>query len=272
MADRVYTGDTALIEAFLYDEDGATPLSVVSADVEVKLPDGTIESDTLGVSTSEIEAAWNLTNQVGLYQGRVRFELTNGALKSVPFTFEVIDPFQTTTEATTPIEIAIDRAWMKLEDLFDSELGGPWLRDKTKNEFDREKIQRFVPDALYTIGATYQPVVMYDETNFPFDAHTPLLSQALLVEAIHHLIRSYVEQPQPVGGGNITYFERRDYLNRWQSVLEMEDKKLIGWIDLFKKEQMGYGSTATLLGGYSNVYGRSPRYMRGRYPYVHIRW
>lgn len=109
--------------------------------------------------------------------------------------------------------MAVERTWLKLEDLFDSELGGPHLRDRTLANFDMPKMARLLPDALYAIGATYSPIVTYTEENFPFDAHAPLAGQALLVETIRHLMRSYVEQPLPVGS-NITYFDRRDYLNR----------------------------------------------------------
>jgi hypothetical protein len=83
-------------------------------------------------------------------------------------------------------------------------------------------------------------------------------------------MRSYVEQPLPVGS-NVTYFDRRDYLQRWQTILQIEQEKLILWIDLFKQGQMGLGSTAMLIGGYNSPGYRIPRYMRGRYPYT-VRW
>jgi len=125
---------------------------------------------------------------------------------------------------------------------------------------------KLLPDALYTIGATFTPVIEYTEDNFPFDHHSPLAGQSLLVESIRHLMRSYVEQPVPVGS-NVTYFDRRDYLNRWQSILQMEVDKLTAWIDIFKQSQFAFGSTAMLVGGYNSPAYRIPRYMRGRYPY-----
>lgn len=125
---------------------------------------------------------------------------------------------------------------------------------------------RLLPDALYKIGATYTPVMNYNEANFPFEFHSPLASQALLVESIRHLMRSYVEQPLPVGS-NVTYFDRRDYLNRWQTIYTIENDLLIQWLDLFKMDQIGFGNTASLVGGYNSPAYRIPRYMRGRYPY-----
>jgi hypothetical protein len=102
---------------------------------------------------------------------------------------------------------------MKLEDLFDSELGGPHLRDRTLANFDKPKMANLLPDALYSIGATFSPAVIYTEASFPFTEHSSLAAQSLLVESIRHLMRSYVEQPLPVGS-NVTYFDRRDYLQR----------------------------------------------------------
>jgi len=133
-------------------------------------------------------------------------------------------------------------------------------------DFDKTKLSKLLPDALYNIGATFTPIIEYTEENFPFDHHSVLAGQALLVETIRHLMRSYVEQPLPVGS-NVTYFDRRDYLNRWQSILQMEVDKLSAWIDLFKQGQYAFGSTAMLVGGYNSPAYRIPRYMRGRYPY-----
>jgi hypothetical protein len=270
---RVFKGDTALVTASLYADDGVTPLTATAADIDVRQPDGTVLTNTIpGVSETDIVAAWPQTTQVGQYQGVIRFTLAgNGQIKSVPFTFEVIDPLESTAQATTPKEIVIDRAWMKLEDLFDSELGGPHLRDRTLAGFDRNKLARFLPDALYNINNYYQPAGTFTEETFPTDQHGPLLSQALLIEAMYHLRRSYVEQWTAAGAGQPTYFDRRDYMNRWDLVLRAEEERFNVWMDLFKRGQMDFGNSALLVGGYATSGSRIPRYMRGRFPYVY-RW
>jgi hypothetical protein len=56
-------------------------------------------------------------------------------------------------------------------------------------------------------------------------------------------------------------------MNRWQSVLQQEEKKLFMWLDLFKRDQMGLGQSSMLVGGYASYAARYPRYMRGRFPY-----
>lgn len=223
-------------------------------------------SNTIADNTGILVLPGSLTDQPGLYRGRARFQLPDLSYRSQPLQFEVIDPLADRNNLTG-VDASVEHAWMKLEDLFDSELGGPHVRDRTLSHFNRDKLKLFVPDALYNINNTYQPATGYDSTTFPFTTHSPLLSQALLTQGIRHLMRSYVEQ-YAVNGGATGYFDRRDYLNRWQQVLTIEEKMLDEWLDLFKRDQMGFGSTSTLVGGYASWYGRYPRYMSGRFPYI----
>lgn len=270
MADRVYKNDSAILEANLFDEDGVSPLPATSVSWQVKKPDGTLASGgPTPVGVAEADINFTDTSDPGLYLAQITFTLTDGAKRSTMFSFEVIDPLESSSEGTTNLEKALDMSWMLFEDLFDSELGGPFLRDRTMAQFNRNKMDRLAPRAFYRIGNTFQPASSYDETNFPFAGHTPLFTQAMLVETINHLMRSYVEQPsQP--NANIPYFDRRDYLNRWKLILDGEEKLLIDWLDLFKRDQLGFQSSL-LVGGYSTNSIRYPRYMRGRVPYVY-RW
>jgi hypothetical protein len=213
-------------------------------------------------NTAYFRVPGELTLEPGLYRGRVQFTTPEGNKYSTVVSFEARDPLE--IRDFTGIEAAVDHAYLKLEDLFDSELGGPWLQDKTVRNFDHEKMALLLPDALYQINNTFQPVTTFSDLDFP-QAHYPLLSQALLVESIYHLIRSYVEQPLPVGNP-ITYFDRRDYLARWQSVLTAEEKKLATMIDIFKVAYTGFGQTAILVGGYSTPITRMSRYWRLRNP------
>jgi len=270
--DRIYKGDTAVIEANLFDEDGVSTLPVQTVSWQVRKPDGTIVTGgPQALDRSEASIAYTDTTLPGAYASQVTFTLTDGSLRSTVLSFEVVDPLETTSQSDNNVDAVVDRAWMKLEDLFDSELGGPHLRDRTMQNFDRSKMLRLLPDALYNINNYYTPATGFDETTFPYDSDMPLLAQGILVESIYHLMRSYVEQPQPVGSGTPTYFDRRDYLNRWQLILQGEEKRLDMWLDLFKKNQMGFGSSSLLVGGYASYPTRYPRYMRGKYPYVY-RW
>jgi hypothetical protein len=272
MRDRVYKGDTAIIEANLFDEDGVSNLATTMVEWQVKKPDGTLANGgPTPIEASDASIAFIDTALPGMYSAQITFTLAGGNKRSTVLTFEVVDPLETSSESTTPIEATVDRAWMKLEDLFDSELGGPHLRDRTLANFDRGKMARFLPDALYNINNFYQPSTGFDETNFPYDQHGPLLSQAVLVESLYQLQRSYVEQPTPMGAGQPTYFDRRDYMNRWNTVKKEEEARLNMWLDLFKRGQMSFGNSSLLVGGYASYSSRVPRYMRGQYPHVY-RW
>jgi hypothetical protein len=205
-------------------------------------------------------------DQVGLWRARARFVLDDGTTRSSLVNFEVFDPLAPVVAAgDSTLDWVVDHAWMKLEDLFDSEFGGPWLSDRTMKNFSKEKMIRLVPDALYYINNDSQPVTSFDETSFPLTQHKSLLAQGLLVESIYHLIRSYVEQPLPAGQ-TITYFDRRDYLQRWQQVLQTEEQKLQKLIDIFKLQFLGFGSSAILVGGYASSLVRTPQAYRTRYP------
>lgn len=199
----------------------------------------------------------------GVYRTLARFNLPNNITKSLLRTTEVIDALSDPV-GTSQYDRAVDHAMIKLEDLFDAELGGPWVSDKTFKNFNRDKLGLLLPDALYTVNNEYQPVTSFSIDDFPPE-HLPLLSQALLVEAIYHLARSYVEQPMPAGG-QIGYFDRRDYLARWQTVLTVEEQKFVRLLDLFKQYYLGFGTTSMLLGGYSTPVTRLSKNWRTRYP------
>lgn len=270
MKNRIYKGDTAIIEANLFDEDGINTIPTQNVSWQVRKPDGAVITGGPNVIDESMAAIpYTDTTQAGSYAAQVTFTLIDGSRRSTIMNFEVVDPLETTNQSLTPIDGVIDFAWMKFEDLFDSELGGPYLRDRTKNSFDREKLKRFLPTALYYINNYYQPATGYDDTTFPFAQHSPLLAQALVVEGIKHLMRSYVEQPSPGGPGTPSYFDRRNYLDRWKIILDSEEQTLNMWLDLFKRDQMGFGDTSTLVGGYASYTSRIPRYMRGKFPYVY---
>lgn len=205
----------------------------------------------------------DITDTVGVYKALVHFTLQGPVRKSQLITFEAVDALGSSNE--TPEDIAIDRTWLKLEDCFDSQLGGPWLRDMTLAYFSRDKMAKLTPDAIYRINYNYYPVTSFTETTFDYTNDGPLFSQALLVETIYHLMRSYVEQPNP-DGNPVTWFNRRDYLDRWRGILEIEEKKFLTWLDTWKSQFFQFGAGAMLIGGYASTALRAPRALRTRLP------
>ena len=270
MADKVFIEDSAVLEASIDFDDPEAAANAVDVNWSVVKPDGSSLASTVTtiLTGNDVTGVISGTDidQVGLWRARARFDLDDGTTRSVLISFEVVDPLAPIAQpGDNTLDWVVDHAWMKLEDLFDSELGGPYLDDRTMKNFSRDKLLQFVPDALYVINNDSQPTTTFDETNFPLQQHKALLAQGVLVEAIYQLMRSYVEQPNPVGQA-ITYFDRRDYLQRWQSVLTLEEQKLQKLIDIFKLQYLGFGSSAILIGGYASSLVRTPAAYRTRYP------
>ena len=201
-------------------------------------------------------------NQAGAYQGRSTFTLADGTVKSQPFEFDVFDPLFV---STTDIDKTVDVTWMMLEDCFDSEEGGPYLRDATLRYFNKQKVKDLADQALMAINLK-PPVSAFTQDSFPYGTARPLLAKAMLIQAIKHLMRSYVEQPL-VDGGGVAYLDRRDYLNRWQVIYQQELDEFGHWLALFKRGYYEFGSASILVdmkSGRRQIYPPSIR-SRGRW-------
>jgi hypothetical protein len=264
--EKIIKGDTAKIEAEVYQEDGVTPEAPSSATLSYRLPDGTTTSigpqaiASGNVVTFEIQPPG--TTQIGNYSGKVAFTLPTGDIKSSLVSWEIYDPL---TLGTTDVEKTVDLCWMLLEDCFDSDIGGPYLRDATLAYFDKEKMEKLLPLAFMQINLK-PPQQQFDETNFPYATGEALLAKALLIETIKHLMRSYVEQPA-ILGGNVSYFDKRDYLQRWQSIYTIEMEEFRHWLALWKRGFYQFGRSSLLIdlkSGRRQIYPPSAR-TRGRW-------
>lgn len=150
----------------------------------------------------------------------------------------------------------IESVWLRFADLFDSPYGGPHLQVYFQTTFGRSRMAGLMRVAVGRLNTLAQPRTTYsvDGTKkFPLAEWGPLLEQALYVETIKHLIRSYVEQPLAMNV-NIARLDRRDYMDRWERVLRMETEDLDGQLELFKMAHMGLGRPHVLVSG--GAYGR----------------
>lgn len=152
----------------------------------------------------------------------------------------------------------VDAVWWKFADGFDSALGGPHLQMYAQGSFGRETLAGLLGAALGKLNTTSQPYTTYGlhppAAAFPFEPWGPLLGTALTIEVIKHLMRSYVEQPEAVGIQQAR-LDRRDYLNRWQTILDIEQRSLDEQLPIYRIANMNLGYTAVVVdGGY---YGRS---------------
>jgi hypothetical protein len=242
---RVNVGDTAELHAVLYNEN-EVPIpatDIDSVEFTVQAPDGeqTAEAGSV-LDSGEGFYRWATTDQLGEYIYLAQFTLLSGEIRSRRGSFEVIDPFN--PPEFTAVERVENAVWLRLEDCFDSDEGGPWLRDMTLAYFNKTKIHEFITDAMFDINMAppMTHAVIGDFTTIQVDGtddpESTLLVQGTLLAVIRHLMRSYVEQPQ-LTGAQAVYEDRRDYLQRWQLIYQMEMERYNRWIVLWKRQFVG---------------------------------
>jgi hypothetical protein len=158
---------------------------------------------------------------------------------------------------TPQLKELVDSVYIRFADLYDSPHGGPNLATYFQSHFGRERIAqllRIAAGRLNTMAQPYQSFTIDGPTpSFPLAMWGSLLETATYIEALKHLVRSYVEQPAFVGG-NVTRLDRRDYMDRWQAVLRDEEAMFKSQLDVFKISMMGLGKPKVLVSG--GVYGR----------------
>lgn len=245
--------DTADLYAYAYDENNlvVSASAIDTVDFTIQKPDGT---RTTIAGTVEADGAGHLiytdTSDLGEYVAVARFALVGTEVRSTRLDFTVVDPFN--PPDPTPTDIIEDFTWTLLEDCFDSDDGGPWLRDMTLAYFNKAKVPYFVQFALLDINVTQPPtnLTMVDFTLENNDGtpnpSLPILAYGTLIHIIHHLMRSYVEQSTPMGA-EVVYEDRRDYLQRWQSILQMMEPEYQRMLILWKRQFLHLGRSALLV-------------------------
>jgi len=169
---------------------------------------------------------------------------------------EVGQPSPTYDSLDIGFQGIIESTYIRFADLFDSPEGGPHLAVYFQSHFGRERMAQLLRIALGRLNTISQPRTTYtldpDAQPFPYAQWGPLLEQALYIECVKHLIRSYTEQPDTMGVV-VARLDRRDYMSRWQSVLSMEQKDFDSQLEVFKIAHMGLGRSRVLVSG--GIYG-----------------
>jgi len=261
---RYFLNNSAVLEADLYTQDNQVPIPLADITAVVftilkpgddpgaptiDAAPGTVEADGLGRYV--VDAAVNDTE--GEYRAFATFTYDEGAMvgltKSVPVFYDVIDVFE--RAGPSAVDPAVDMAWTMLEDCFDSEFGGPWLRDMTMRVFDKTKVRELAPSVMLQINSQ-MPLTSYtlDSTNgYPWanaDA-TALFGQGLLVASIRHLMRSYTEQPDIVSSP-VAFMDRKKYSQSWKAVYDVENPIWERWVARFKMQGYDITHGSLLLG------------------------
>lgn len=264
----VNLSDSAELYATLTDKDD-NPLTVddlVSVQFNIQKPDQTrltLAGEIL--DTGEGFGRFTATDQVGDYLAIAQFRLYSGEVRSARCDFEVIDPFNPTTPTNS--DVVSEKVWAKIEDCFDSEYGGPWMRDQTLAFFNKDRVIDFVDEALMDINLYHPPtdLTISDFMTKRSDgtyAQLPLLVEACFLAVVRHLMRTYVEQPLPEGA-QIVYEDRRDYVQRWGTIYQIEYQLFDHWAKLYKRQFLGLGNSKLLV---ANKAGRLvPAPMRTRF-------
>lgn len=145
----------------------------------------------------------------------------------------------------------IESVWWKFADLFDSPYGGPHLQVYLQTHFGRNRLAHLMGDAMQVLntaagGHAFHPV---GGDSFPFERWGGLLGDALYVEVLKHLVRSYVEQPEVILGVTVSRVDRRDYMNRWQQVLDFATNDLERDLSRYRQASMNLGHVSVLVAG-----------------------
>lgn len=255
----VYQGDTAELFAYFFDasEAALAQADFASVSFTIRDPDG-VDTTVPGIVLADGSCFYRFsgTTTPGLHKWTAQATLVTGEIRTYRDEFYVEDPLADPPESWS--KQITDEVWMRLEDCFDSELGGPYLRDATLAYFEPNKVERFIAEGLMLINITppttvldlsyFTTPIINTDPSLPVGTTQPdpdriLIVQATLLSIIRHLMRSYVEQPDPQGA-NIVWMNRRDYLQRWQTIYTLELDAFNRMVLLWKRQFYNFGQGA----------------------------
>lgn len=136
----------------------------------------------------------------------------------------------------------VEDVWAKFADGYDSPQGGPNLQMWYNTHFGRGRIAQLLKQAVQHLNVSGQPTNNYtvDSTSggamFPLPGWEGLVNSALTVEVLLHLMRSYAEDPD-IQGAVQARMIRRDYMQRWASMLDVEQKIFKEQRDVWRLKQ-----------------------------------
>ena len=171
---------------------------------------------------------------------------------------EQMPNYEALSEST---KLMVEQASWFFADLFDSTTGGPWLNENFQTHFTYDRMAFLLRMATMKFNVIGYPVTGYGVTtsdkSIPAN-YTDLILWGTKLEAMRHLITSYTEIPD---FRNIatTYTDRRDYMQRWQAVLQEEKPDYEKAVKMSKRSLLSLGRGSLLVAG--GIYGGGARGM-----------
>jgi hypothetical protein len=267
--ERRYFGrnTTEVVGLSLLGNDGTTPIDAdgaVTFTFSLENPDGTLtqifQRTATHTAVGLYEVALNAadTDAIGNYRG-----VWSYTLSAVAETYTVYAAVGESNPAYDQLPAAfkevVDQVWIRFADLFDSPSGGPHLQTYYQTHWSRGRMAQLMGMGLRRLNVISQPHMTYTINGvggqvFPLAEWGGLLEQATYIEALKHLRRSYLEQPQVVLGGSVSRLDRTSYWQQWGTLLADEERDLKSSQDTYKIAHMFLGTPKVLVSG--GVYGR----------------
>lgn len=246
------------------DADGTVQVAMISEDTGITILNRAATHNAVGdysITLSSMESG-----TPGVYT--ITWDYQVGGVAQHYETGIEIGPANPAYDAlTADMRAIVDRVWMRLADTIDSPGGGPNILTYIQSKFGRGRISQLMQVAVGRLNTMAQPFATYTLTGqggavFPTAQWGPLLESLTFIETLKHLIRSYTEQPDFVGSGNVSRLDRTKYARAWRDVMVDEENIVKGQLDTFKISQMNLGRPAVLISG--GVFGRyGPTRMAG---------
>jgi hypothetical protein len=244
---KVWFNDVTAQVPITDDPRGALVLEVVADDIH--------REDT-GKYDYEIGPA--ITGQRGVLTAEWSYQV-NGTSFSFTDHLQVLNRMPTYDSLSASEKSIVEQVTWMLGDLFDSTEGGAYLIEPYQTHFDYERISQLAKIAVVRLNTTGFPVMYWDfggEGQTVPQQYAGLTVLGTYYEIVRHLIRSYVEIPARVNA-QVTYLDRRDYMNRWQSILAAEWPEYVKMVKMAKRNELSLASGSLLVAG--GIYGGGVR-------------
>lgn len=259
LTERVYVSQFASPVFGLNIIKGGEPGSA-DADPEVEViregdPDEslvTLTATEVELGTYEVSLTSVHTSKPGFYTLKWSYAVDSSAEVFESY-IEVGAANPAYDELPEPFKDLVDSVWVRFADTYDSPNGGPHAQVELQTHFNRGRFGQLLRHALSALNVKAQPRTTYvippdHGREFPLRRWGGMLEQALYIEALKHLRRTYTEQPEVVGV-NIARLDRRDYVRRWGDILQDEMRDFEEALEHFKIAHMGLGRPAVIVSG-----------------------